>query len=138
MNSFYKQHTLKTACIALFMLILSIPLYGSDIPEPIIESFKQGNAGMLSPYLNAQVECVILENENIYTHKQAELILKDFFTKYVPNNFVIIHKGGKEGSRYAIGTLFTNKGEYRVTILLKTTNGKELIHQLRIEKENNE
>ena len=135
MNSFYKQRALKTVFMVFFMLILTIPVLSTDIPAPIIESFKKGNTNMLSGYLNSQVECVVLQNENIYTNKQAELILKDFFSKHVPNDFTIIHKSDKG---YAIGKLKTNKGEYRVTILLKTTAGKELIHQLRIEIENNE
>ena len=138
MNLIYKHTKYKSVTMLTMALFFSLPLFCNDLPAPIIEAFSKGNASLLSAYFNTQVECVILENENIYSNKQAELILKDFFEKHKPTSFTIVHKGGKEGSRYAIGTLKTNKGEYRVTILLKSTNNTELIHQLRIEIENNE
>jgi hypothetical protein len=47
----------------------------------------------------------------------------------------VIHQGGKEDARYAIGSLETDKETFRVYFLLKNKDNKPLIHQLRIEKE---
>ncbi|MFO7658081.1 MAG: DUF4783 domain-containing protein [Bacteroidales bacterium] len=107
-----------------------------DIPDGIILAIKKGNASDLAKYINVNVELTINGNEEIYSKEQAELILKDFFTKNPVNSFSIIHKGGKEDSRYAIGNLSTLKGEYRVTLLVKIKESQPYIHQLRIEKEN--
>jgi len=122
--------------------ILIISLYfvtfasiaSAAVPDAIILAFKTGNSKELGKYLNVNVELAIVENEDVYSKTQAELLLKDFFVKHAPTNFIIIHEGGKEGSRYAIGTLTTNKGDFRVYFLLKIQDGNSVIHQLRIEK----
>jgi hypothetical protein len=115
-----------------FVAIASIA--SAAVPDAIVLAFKTGSSKELGKYLNANVELAILENEDVYSKTQAELLLKDFFLKHTPTNFIIIHEGGKEGSRYAIGTLSTNKGDFRVYFLLKTQQGNSVIHQLRIEK----
>jgi hypothetical protein len=91
---------------------------------------------VLSGYFNTSIELAIPGKEDIYSNKQAELIVKDFFAKHVPSNFVILHKGGKEDSQYAIGNLTTSSGNFRVTLLIKMREGKPYIHQLRFEEEN--
>ncbi|MBN2611332.1 MAG: DUF4783 domain-containing protein [Bacteroidales bacterium] len=107
-----------------------------DIPDGIILALKKGSASDLAKYINVNVELTIDGNEQIYSKEQAELILKDFFIKNPVNSFSIIHKGGKEDSRYAIGNLNTVKGDYRLTLLVKIKDNMPYIHQLRIEKEN--
>jgi len=79
---------------------------------------------------------VIVDKEGIYNKVQAEMILKDFFSKNPPRKFSLLHQGGKAESKYGIGNLVTSENTYRVYFLLKTTNGKPLIHQFRIETEN--
>lgn len=109
--------------------------YQGEIPEGIIIALKNGNSAGLSKYFNTNVELTLNDIEGIYSKGQAELIIRDFFSKHVPNNFIILHKGGKEGSRYGIGNLATADGEFRVTMLIKLNNSQPYIHQLRIEKE---
>ncbi len=131
--------TLKNS-ITLILLSLSFIIAGfqpaQDIPETISAAFKTGNSKELVKHFNSNVELVILENEDVYSKTQAEMILRDFFDKYPPKNFAILHQGGKNGSKYAIGDLTTSKGNFRVYFLLKKTEDSYLIHQLRIEKEN--
>lgn len=106
----------------------------TDIPEGITIAIKSGNSKELAKYFDANIELVILDKEDVYSRTQAELILKDFFSKHKPTNFSIIHRGG-EGAKYAIGNLYTSNGTFRVYILLKTKNEKLYIHSLRIEEE---
>jgi hypothetical protein len=129
--------------IALALLIAAIPLKVSaeapgDIPQAMIDALKSGNTAELSKFFNSSIELAILNQEDIYSKQQAELIVKDFFAKHVPTNFVILHKGGKEGSQYAIGNLTTSTGSYRVTILIKQRENKPYIHQLHFEEGNAE
>jgi hypothetical protein len=107
-----------------------------DIPEGIYAALRTGNANALSKYFNPKIELTINDKDDIYSREQAGLILKDFFSNHVPNSFNVLHKGGKEGSKYAIGNLITSNNEFRVTILIKYTDNQPYIHQLRIEKEN--
>ena len=106
------------------------------IPDGIIQAIRDGNAANLAKYFNASIELTLNRGEEIYSKDQAELILKDFFSKHAPNDFSILHKGGKEGSRYAIGNLSTTNGNFRVTILVKLKDSQPYVHQLRIEEEN--
>lgn len=122
-----------------FFIIVSLMLTAShiqaQIPEQIIQSFKEGNAKILAEYFNKNVELVVLENDNVYSKAQAQQIVNKFFSSNTPKNFTVIHMGDTEGAKYVIGNLKTNNGSFRVYFLLKTSDGKNYIHQLRIEKQ---
>lgn len=109
-----------------------------DIPQPVVEALKTGNTSTLSDFFSSSIELAILDQEDIYSKQQAELIVKNFFSKHMPTGFVILHKGGKEGSQYAIGNMTTSSGTFRVTLLIKMSNNKPFIHQLRFEEGNAE
>lgn len=123
----------------LFIILLAVSAYSQEnveIPSEISMALKSGDAGQLSNYLNDNVEMVILDKEGIYSKDQAKVILNDFFKKNPPRRFSLLHQGGKTKSKYGIGNLDTADQTFRVYFLLKETNGKQIIHQLRIEKEN--
>ena len=107
----------------------------TSIPGDLSLAFKTGNVDKISEYLNSTVELVILDNEDFYSKKVAESILKDFFDSHQVNEFTIKHQGGQNNANFAIGTLKTNDGVFRVYFLLKKVDSKSLIHQLRIEKD---
>lgn len=105
------------------------------VPPEIVTAFKTGNYRELGRRFNNSVELVVLENENVYSKTQAEIIIKDFFSKYPPVGFVVRHEESREGLCYAIGRLTTKQGSFRVVILLKTKGEELTINQLRIEKD---
>lgn len=125
----------KTFWLILCLLITTQFGFSNEIPENIITSFNSGDASGLSKYFNETIELTFLEKEDIYSKTQAEIILRDFFIKNPPRQFVILHEGGKESSKYAIGKYTSKSKTYRITFLLKTINSKVFIHQLRIENE---
>jgi hypothetical protein len=135
------NHFKRTFIFLLFYIIFQPKIYTyaqGNIPQALIEALKAGNTTDLTKFFNTSIELAILDQEDIYSKQQAELIIKDFFSKHMPTNFVILHKGGKEGSQYAIGNLATVKGSFRVTLLIKQHNNKLFIHQLRFEEGNAE
>lgn len=107
-----------------------------EIPSDIAIAFKVGTARELARFFNDNLELSVEGKEDIYSKSQAERIMDDFFAKYPPKSFKFIHEGGKEDAQYAIGKHITFNGNFRVYMLLKKSNGKLLIHQLIIEKEN--
>jgi hypothetical protein len=121
--------------ILMFVIVLGANQTIEQIPNEIISSLKSGNAKILASYFNQNVELVILNDDNVYSKAQAEQIVGGFFSQNQPEKFVIIHQGGKEGAKYVIGNLTTRQGTFRVYFLLKKTADKEIIHQLRIEKQ---
>ncbi len=118
-------------------IIISLMLTGAgssrEIPDGIADSFNKGNSRDLARHFNNNIELVVLDNAEVYSKSQAELIIRDFFSANKPVKFAYLHKGGKEASRYGIGNLETGNGDFRVYFLLKITDGTPLIHLLRIE-----
>jgi hypothetical protein len=116
----------------------SVTTLYNEIPDAIINALKEGNSEELAKFFSDNIELALSDKDDIYSKNQAKLIIEDFFTENPPRGFSILHKGGKETSRYAIGNLLTAGGEFRITILLKIKDNKTYINQLRIEKENGE
>ena len=122
----------------LILIISLLPLSAvaqEKVPEGVPLAFRAGNAPALSEFFNEDIELIILEEEDVYSRKQAEQIMRKFFTDHRPSAFKIIFEGGKETSRYAIGSLDTENGIFRVYLLIKEQDNQPLIHQLRIEEE---
>ncbi len=105
----------------------------TKIPAGISLAIKAGNATELSKYMNSTVELLLLDKEDFYKKNVAETILKDFFNEYHTKDFLIRHQGAKNDAQYAIGNLDTEKGSFRVYILLKKVDQELLIHIIRIE-----
>ncbi len=125
---------LGVTCIFLF-LFMPIQAQPDKVPEGIVLSFKAGNAAELAKFFHDNVELIILDKEDVYSRSQAEQIIRKFFSEHPPKDFEIIFKGGKENSRYAIGSLKAPGKKFRVYFLMKKQNGSPYIHQLRIEEE---
>ncbi len=118
-----------------FCLICAVPMINaqsSEVPSEIISSLGSGNASQLSGYLNDNVELVIDNKNDIFSKQQATGIIVDFFRKNKVSAFQLLHKGNKDAASFAIGTLKTAGGTFRVYVLTR----KNEIQQLRIEPSN--
>ena len=118
-----------------FCVICIVPIthaQSSEVPSGIISALNDGEANKLSGYLNGNVELVIGNQNDVFSKQQATGIIADFFRKNKVNNFQLLHKGTKDAASFAIGTLKTNSGIYRVYVLTR----KNEIQQLRIELSN--
>ncbi len=107
----------------------------AQIPDEIVVSIQNGDDATLASFFNENVELVVLTHDDVYSKSQAKQIVAEFFKSNKPKQFNIIHQGGKDGARYAIGSLVTANGTFRVYFLLKNKNNNAYIHQLRIEKQ---
>ena len=123
----------------IFFLISSLNLTDQEqakIPAEIPIAFKAGNAAELSKYLNSTVELLLPDKEDFFKKNVAEAILKDFFTSHPTKDFIIRYQGVKNDVQYAIGTLKTERGDFRVYFLMKKVDQELLIHMIRINLEN--
>ena len=121
--------------IATSLIFVNSKKASAQIPDEIIQSLKSGDSKTLSNYFNQNIELVVLNEDNVCSKAQAQQIVGKFFSNNSPESFSIIHQGGKEGAQYVIGNLVTNKGSFRIYFLLKKNDGKDYIHQLRIEEQ---
>lgn len=108
----------------------------AKIPAGISIALKAGNASELSKYFNSTIELQLIDKEDFYKKVMAEAILKDFFASHPTKDFSVKHQGAKGDAQYAIGTLQTERGEFRVYFLLKKVDTELLIYLMRIEIEN--
>ncbi|MBC8006169.1 MAG: DUF4783 domain-containing protein [Verrucomicrobia bacterium] len=108
----------------------------AQIPGEVVLSIQNGNDEMLAKYFNQNVELVVQSHDDVFSKSQARQIVAEFFKANKPKQFSIIHQGGKDGARYAIGSLVTSTGNFRVYFLLKNKEDNSYIHQLKIEKQN--
>ncbi len=122
-----------SAVVVILVLTVSASDDPSLIPEGISVSVEDGDCKELAKFFNNNIELVIIDSEDVYSKSQAELIMKDFFSKYPPDDFDILHEGGREASRYAIGKLVSGDNVFRVYFLLNKVEDELKIHQMRIE-----
>ncbi len=133
------RRRLKTFLPALAMLFTLVAFTTSNqdadnVIKKVSIALQTGNAQELSKYFTKTVELEIMGEENFYSAPQAEIMLKNFFEKSKPTAFKINHQGVKDVSSFAIGTLTIKSGNLRVSFFMKTENNQTLIHQLRIEQ----
>ncbi len=117
----------------LFFFLPTEPLM--DISDDASAAVKTGNAANVAKYFSANVDLKILTKEDVYSKAQAELILKEFFTKNPVKSFAIMHKGtSKNGDQFAIGTYESSAGKkFRTYFLFKKEGAALTIQQLRFE-----
>ena len=129
-----KDFKLKLISLTFFLFAFGTVAF-AQIPDGIVVSIQNGDDVSLAEFFNENVELVVENHDDVYSKSQAQQIVAAFFKLNKPKQFNILHQGGKEGARYAIGSLITNTGTFRVYFLLKNKNKSSYVHQLRIEKQ---
>jgi len=130
-----KKYKMGFLYVFLTSIILSLTAQ-SDIPYSSIEkAFISNDASDIVALGKDKMLINILGKEGAYGQSQANLVLKDFFTKKPVSTFKFIFKGKEstDGS-FAIGT-YDSKGEsFRVTLHFKKIGADFKIESLIIEK----
>jgi hypothetical protein len=125
----------------LYLLLLILPLSfvsagPADIIDKTVELIRQGNVNELAKSFSSTIELTVLDQENVYSNVQAEVILTNFFKNNQPKLVKILHRiASNPNYRFAVLTLTTNNGVYRVSLSLKNVNGRFELNELRIETE---
>ncbi|MFH0865852.1 MAG: DUF4783 domain-containing protein [Bacteroidota bacterium] len=133
---------MKRIAAIVLVLIVTSTIFASfvfrqyDIITDIAGAIKNGNSADVAKYFNTTIDLTVPDNEGTYSKTQAELILKDFFSKNPPSAFTVNHNGSSnDGSLYAIGTYTADSGSYRTYFLLKKSGSGYLIQKLEFESE---
>jgi hypothetical protein len=124
---------------AIFLILIAVSSlsFKMDVIDDIASAIRSGNPKNISSFFIESIDLKVIEKEDVYSKQQAEMILKDFFSKHAVKSFTVAHKSEpKAGSQYVIGTLETSNGKFRTYFLIKTVGGRTLIQQFRIETEN--
>ncbi len=118
-----------------FLLHFSI---NSEIPFTEIESavLKQKSESLVK-LGNDQMLISLFGKENSYSNQQANLVIKDFFSKNPINEFGFTFKSkeNSDGSSFAIASYETKTDAFRLTFHFKKAENHPKIFRLIIEKE---
>ena len=122
------------------LLILILTFFFSPVQEETVKNIgtamKAGSSKELIKFCNQTVEIKINGKSSNYSKAQAEVILRDFFSKNSPKNFTYVHQGASpEGLQYTIGRYSHANGAYRVVMFIKKIGDKYLIDTLNFSKE---
>ncbi len=102
--------------------------------DAISEAIKSGDPQKIAVYFMPSVDLTVESTEGVYSKDQAEMIIRRFFEDHISKGFALKHQGkSKLDDYYYIGTLTTQKGEYRLTFFLKKSEERFRIKQMRIE-----
>jgi len=128
-------------CFFGLVLIFSISVsYQANAQNEVINNLrtaiKAGSSKELVKNFNTMVELNFEGAKSNYSKSQAELVMKEFFKKYPPDDFQYIHKGSsKEGLTYVIGKYSFENGSFRVWILIKKIDETYLVELINFNKE---
>jgi hypothetical protein len=122
--------------ISCFFSFGPVEIQQKDVFDTLSGYFKDSNSKELAGYFASVIELEILSEEGEYSKAQAELILRDFFSKHVPVSVKVIHRLSSS-SNYKIGVLYlqSQKDKLRVSISMANNGNKFLIKSITIEND---
>jgi hypothetical protein len=127
---------LKPIFLFIFCLIYTLHAKSQDIISSIPTAIKTANASALARSFDKRVDITIDDISDNYSSQQAEMILRNFLSKFSSRDFSVIHKGtSPDGAQYIIGSLNTNNGSYRSYVYIKKSNGVNYTQEIRFERE---
>ena len=114
----------------------SIVLVKAQALEDVVNYVRNGDIGSMAKSFDDIITITMNSNQSAYSKSQAEMVLKDFFSKNLVKEFVVIQNGTapNKNSRYAIGNLTTSTGSFQLYILLKLKDNAFVLHEIRFEK----
>ena len=139
-STFCMKRNLFRTLLLSWLLLLGAGTARAQAPADnlaaVRSALRSGSSRELAQYLAPTVEVGFDGDKQSYNATQAELVIKDFFTKNAPGSFEFIHQGeSKEGIQYAIGRYAGRNGTYRVFVKLKPSRGAPVIDTLDFTKE---
>jgi len=129
-----KVDTMKTL-LALFFVACSLCAAAqADITAQVVGAFENEDAAGIATHFMAQVEITAPAKEGVFSSRDAQAVIVQFFKDNQVTAFTIKHQGtSKLDDQFRIAEMTTTKGVYRVTFFMKKTGGAMQIKQLKIE-----
>jgi hypothetical protein len=88
--------------------------------------FRSGSSKEIARYFDQTVLMNINGKNGDYSKTQAEYILKDFFLKYPPLDFNVLHQSGSPGPTIFYVGSYQSKGE-QFRVLIKGNSKSEVV-----------
>lgn len=128
----WKRHIV----LFLFVLFFSITekaMAGNCI-DVVSHAIEKNDVANLTSSIEGNVVLSLPGAQANYSSAQAEMLLSDFFRKMDVKHVTLHRRGETNLVQYAIGEITTTKGNFKLYISVKKTEGQCILKELRIEK----
>lgn len=128
---------MKLKYFPLLTLLFLLPLaVKADNIEKIADFIKQGNVHELAKMFASNVDMNILDETNVYSKAQSEMILDKFFKENKPRAVKLLHRvSSNPNYNFGVVILTTDKGKFRISYTLREINKVMTLIELRVETE---
>lgn len=128
---------MKLRNLPLLTLLFLLPAVAkADTIDKIAELFKKGNAQEIANYFSSNLDITVMDEANVYSKAQAEILLDKFFKEHKPHGVKLLHRISSNANyNYGVILLTTDKGKFRITYTLKEMVKTMEIIEMRIESE---
>ncbi|AMR33874.1 hypothetical protein A0256_21735 [Mucilaginibacter sp. PAMC 26640] len=128
---------MKLKYLPMVVLLYMVPnVCKADPIDKIAALIGQGNAHEIARFFAPSVDIAVLENANVYSKTQAEVILEKFFKDNKPQSVAILHRVNSNANyNFGVVLLHTDKGKFRVAYTMKEVEKEMVIIEMRIEIE---
>lgn len=108
----------------------------SSAIQEVGQALRRGQAAAVATHFDQSVVIELLGVEKMAPKAEAQRLLEEFFRAHPPTAFRQSHAGDSQGkdSHYVIGDLSDAGGKYRVYLYFRTTGGRYLLQELRIDR----
>ena len=130
----------------LFILVTGLFFHGPVNPadtvdqsnvslESVCAAVGEGDVAGLISAMGSEIELSILDEEDVYSKADAGTALQAFFGKFAKTSFGKVHQGASKSddAEYCIGTLTTDRGNYRVYVYVAKKGQSIVLQELRFD-----
>ena len=114
----------------LVVMLTAIQLNTQDFTS-FEKALSNGNANAISEKFSQQIKFCIGDDAKILNSKSALKELESFFEENKPESYLKKHAGGDSSTNYTIGTLKTNKGNFRVYVYYIAESNDFTVEEIR-------
>ncbi|WP_106568806.1 DUF4783 domain-containing protein [Cecembia rubra] len=103
--------------------------------EEIVTVFQSGSSRELARFFAQGIDININGNQGDYSKSQAEVVMRDFFKKFPPMDFQLLHKGNNSDQIiYYIGNYKSEETVFKVFIRGRKEQNEFKVYSLDIVK----
>lgn len=134
------RKTILSLLLASFSAVVPVILGAQDAESKVVftsigNDLKSGDAATFTQWFAEDIEIDVLGTAGVCSRSQARQLMKNFYSRYTPKSFTIVHLSGSLPMRYCIGTLIAGGERFRVTLFVKSQRDIHTLQQIRIEKD---
>ena len=130
-----KQFLMKrlTGWFLALTAIILVSYRSFDNMDVVVTAIRTGNVTQLSPFFDSRVDISLPDKSDTYSKSQAEMVIGDFFSNNIVQNFKITQQGESGETVFCAGILQTRSGNFRTTLFFRHKGDKHFLQEIRFQ-----